>query len=469
MTAAGDTIVALATPRGQSALAVVRVSGPDAITIVDSVFSGASLMDAPSHSAHVGSIRAPRPGETGGLHHPAQQAPAVLDQVVVTVFRNPRSATGEDVVEVSCHGGDVASALVVDCLVGCGARPANPGEFTQRAFLNGKVDLAQAEAIGELIHARAERAHRVSVAHLYGRYSELIDAFRNELLDLVAFLELELDFSEEDVEFADRDRLQRAFREGSALLDDLLASYRYGRTLSDGIRVAIAGRPNAGKSTLLNAVLGSDRAIVSDVAGTTRDAIEAESSYDGHRLIWVDTAGLRGTSDRIEAEGVERAKRIAAEADVVVYVVDAREGLHVEEDVFLESLSSLPVIVLHNKMDLVRSGHPLETGHLPFSALEARLARRPPRVLLEAVIECAIGTGAASDEHRTVTSARHVAHLDSARKALERAATAFGIGASGDMLVSDLKDAMDHLGMITGAMTNEDVLDRIFSRFCIGK
>lgn len=455
-----ETIVALATPRGQSALAVIRMSGPEAIAAADQALSGVQLAASESHRLHVGSVRS--------------ASGDVLDQVVAGIFRAPTSATGEDVVEITCHGGDVAATLVMERLVEAGARQAGPGEFTRRAFMNGKMDLAQAEAIADLIHARSERAHRVSVAHLYGAYSELIQSFREEMLDLVSLIELELDFTDEDVEFADRKRLGSLMERGLGLLGELEASYRYGRTLTDGIRVAIAGRPNAGKSTLLNALLGADRAIVSDVAGTTRDSIEAELLVDGHRIVWVDTAGVRSSSDAIEVAGVERARRSAQEADVVLYVVDASLGLTDAERSWLEAVDAAACVQVYNKSDLMPGDWSAPDGTLAVSAQQALAAsaqqeRGGLRQVLDAVLAAGGAQGATTDEHRTVTSARHAAHIRAARTALERAEVAFRGGISQDALAMDLREVLDELGMITGEITNEDVLGRIFSRFCIGK
>jgi len=454
------TIVALATPRGQSALAVIRMSGPEAISVADRVLSGVDLAASESHRLHVGSVR-----DADG---------AALDQVVAGIFRAPQSATGEDVVEITCHGGDVAATLVMSRLVEAGARQAGPGEFTRRAFMNGKMDLAQAEAIADLIHARSERAHRVSVAHLYGRYSELIRSFREDMLDLVSLIELEMDFTDEDVEFADRRRLDALLERGLSLLGELEASYRYGRTLSDGIRVAIAGRPNAGKSTLLNALVGADRAIVSAEAGTTRDSIEAESLVDGHRIVWVDTAGVRASGSAIEAEGVERARRVAVGADVVLYVVDAKAGMLDVERQWLAGVDAAAYVMLYNKRDLMPREWTPPQGSLAVSATsavsEAGAAERGGlQPVLHAVLEAGGATGATTDEHRTVTSARHAAHIRAAHEALRRAANAFRSGVSQDALSMDLRAVLDELGMITGEITNEDVLARIFSRFCIGK
>ena len=293
-----DTIAAIATARGRAALAVVRLSGPHAVEIGAECFRGDDLTAAESQTAHVGYIT----GSDG----------RDVDQVVVTLFLAPRSVTGEDVVEISCHGGDFAAQMILERLLAAGARMADPGEFTQRAFVNGKMDLAQAEAVADLIHASSSMAHRVSLSHLQGRYSDVLSQLRGELLELAALIELELDFPDEDVEFADRERLERLLAQSDRLLCELLDSYRLGSRLRDGVRVVIGGRPNAGKSTLLNALLGRDRAIVSATPGTTRDEIEAEAEIGGVRYRFVDTAGLRETSDAVEAEGVVGHGRILA-------------------------------------------------------------------------------------------------------------------------------------------------------------
>src|SRR5690606_20435507 len=317
MTPAADTIAAIATARGRAALAIVRLSGPEAVTIADRHLPARSLAEAASHTAHVGFFTTPD-GER-------------LDQVVATLFRAPRSATGEDVVEISCHGGDVAPQRILRALLDGGARLARPGEFTERAFLNGKLDLAQAEAVAELIHAQSSLAHRVSLNHLQGRYSDAVGVARDELLQTCALVELELDFAEEDVEFADRAQLERLLDRTAHLLDRLLGSYRLGTLVRDGVRVVIGGRPNAGKSTLLNALVGRDRAIVSPTPGTTRDEIEAEAEIGGLSFRFVDTAGLRETEDAVEAEGVRRAHAAIERSDALLYVYDLTRGLDDEE------------------------------------------------------------------------------------------------------------------------------------------
>ena len=457
-----DTITAIATARGQAALAIVRTSGPEAIAVVDRCFRGADLSDQESHTAHVGYLLDEEGGE--------------IDQVVVTLFRAPRSATGEDVVEVSCHGGDFAPQMVLESLIAHGARMAEPGEFTQRAFLNGKIDLAQAEAVADLIHASSSMAHRVSVQHLRGRYSDRLDALREELLELCAFVELELDFAEEDVDFADLDRLRTLLENAASLLEELLSTTQTGEKLRDGVRVVIGGRPNAGKSTLLNALVGRDRAIVSPTPGTTRDEIEAEAEIDGLRYRFVDTAGLRDTSDQIEAEGVRRAEQSIQEADVLLYVYDLKVGLDSEEIAFLRDVTAsepqLAALVVGNKSDLVDDVPVAEIDDLPSLKCSAERGVKQEAELApltEWLTDTVTDRLSRADASAVVMNQRHRQHLQDALDAVHSAQDALEMGMSGDMLTLDLREALDELGAITGEITNEDVLDQIFSRFCIGK
>ena len=318
------TIAALATARGTAALAVLRVSGPDAVAVVDAVFSG-DLAEAEGRTVHVGWVA----GADGRW----------VDQVVCVVWRGPHSSTGEDVVEVTCHGGDVVAGAVLRALFDAGATPATPGAFTQRAFLNGKLDLAQAEAVADLIHAESRLGHRAAVSALRGRVSETIDEVREALVQTAALVELELDFGEEDIAFADRTQLRDLLDAADRELADLIGTARLGALARDGVRVVLGGRPNAGKSTLLNALVGDDRAIVSPTPGTTRDAVEAEAEIGGLRVRFVDTAGLRETADAIEAEGTRRARAAIDRADVLLYVVDATVGRDAEEQAFLADLA----------------------------------------------------------------------------------------------------------------------------------
>jgi len=499
MMSAGDsvhtTIVARATPRGTSALSIVRLSGPLAVSIVDAVFPSKELAEQASHTAHVGYIG--RPG-------------AWIDHVVCTLFRAPNSATGEDIVEISCHGGDVASDAIIRLMVDGGARMAGPGEFTLRSFMNGKIDLAQAEAIGELIHAQSQRAGRISLAHLKGRYSEELTRIREDLLQLVSLLELEMDFSEEDVAFADRSRLEDLLRVASDRLTVLTGSFRFGKALHEGVRVVIVGRPNAGKSTLMNALLGHDRVIVSDVPGTTRDEVESALEYQGVRFTFVDTAGRRETDDTIEAEGVRRSQAAERGADLVLHVVDLTDmGADVEALAKVDALSkvqAVPRLVVGNKADLAvadSAGTPDSTngglaatvadkavdtraGATPGSASGAtpgsapaidfrisaemmRVGGAPVEPLMDRIFAATVGSDAVCEEHQVVTSQRQQEHIRAAQQAIERVSVVLTSGGSGDMISADVRQVIEEIGAITGEVTNEDILDRIFSQFCIGK
>ncbi|MEM8483926.1 MAG: tRNA uridine-5-carboxymethylaminomethyl(34) synthesis GTPase MnmE [Bacteroidota bacterium] len=457
-----DTIAAIATARGEAALAIVRLSGPEACTIAGACFRGKDLKTVPSHTAHVGYIQ--------------DAAGTDIDQVVVVVFKSPRSVTGEDVVEISCHGGDFASQFILKTLVDHGARLANPGEFTQRAFLNGKMDLTQAEAVADLIHASSTMAHRVSLHHIQGRYAEQLAGLREELLSLCAFIELELDFSEEDVDFVDRDRLTALLEQIRVLLEALVGSYQLGVLVRDGVRVVIGGRPNAGKSTLLNALAGRDRAIVSNIPGTTRDEIEAEVEIEGLRFRFVDTAGLRDAQDVIEAEGVRRAQRSIESADLLLYVYDINTGLDAEEEAWLTSMRAsqehLPIILIGNKLDAwpeSKSKPATTPEHQMLSSEKGRHDASLLQPLIDQMLAIA-GTDLKNIEASPVVmNQRHQAHLENALGAVRSAQQAMAMDATGDTLALDLRVALHELGHITGEITNEDVLDQIFSRFCIGK
>ncbi|WP_412069435.1 tRNA uridine-5-carboxymethylaminomethyl(34) synthesis GTPase MnmE [Rubrivirga sp. IMCC43871] len=488
-----DTIAALATARGVAALAVVRASGPEAVPIVASRFSGAGLADAPGRTVHLGWLT------------DADRAP--IDQVVCVVWRGPHSSTGEDVVEVTCHGGDAVAGAVLRALFEAGARPATAGEFTQRAFLNGKLDLAQAEAVADLIAAESRLGVRTAVAALRGRVSDAVDTVRQSLLQTAALVELELDFAEEDVAFADRTELRALLERADAALAELAGTARLGALVRDGVRVVLGGRPNAGKSTLLNALTGQDRAIVSPTPGTTRDAIEAEAEIGGLRFRFLDTAGLRETADAIEAEGTRRARAAIDGADVLAYVVDATMGLDAEERTFLDGLAArrpdLPMVLVANKTDLVAEPPPADTAIAPLRAasavpltregdsasslsaamgdpqgerplpLSARDALADPAVLdtLRQRLLDAVRAGGldASGAGLVAVNERHRAHLEAARQAVGRAQQSLDAGDGGDTLALDLRAALHELGLVTGAVTTEDVLDAVFSQFCIGK
>ena len=459
------TIAALATARGTAALAVVRVSGPRAVPLVAGRFSNAGLAEAEGRTVWAGWLR------------DAEGAP--VDQVVCTVWRGPHSSTGEDVVEVTCHGGDAVAQTVLRVLYDAGARPAAAGEFTTRAFLNGKLDLAQAEAVADLIHAQSTLGLRAATSALRGSVSDAVEAVRQSLVETAALVELELDFGEEDVDFADRAALAERLEEADRLLTELLSTARLGALARDGVTVVLGGRPNAGKSTLLNALVGQDRAIVSPTPGTTRDAVEAEAELAGLRFRFVDTAGLRETADAVEAEGTRRARAAIDGADVLLYVVDATVGLDTEERAFLDDLAhrqpALAVLVVENKADLVAEARPGGSSGAPGAAL--RLSARdaltaPDRLdgLRESLVVSVRTQGMdAPGAGLVAVNERHRRHLDAARDAVRRAEASLGRGDGGDTLALDLRAAFHELGLVTGAVTTEHVLDAVFSRFCIGK
>lgn len=483
--AGGDVIAALATARGTAALAVVRASGAGAVGLVASRFSNPGLNEADGRTVWVGWL--------------ADGAGRPVDQVVCVVWRGPHSSTGEDVVEVTCHGGDAVAQAVLRALYNAGARPAGPGEFTRRAFLNGKLDLAQAEAVADLIHAESRLGHRAAVAHLQGRVSDAVAEVREALVQTAALVELELDFGEEDVEFADRPALRALLDRADAVLTELLSTARLGALARDSVRVVLGGRPNAGKSTLLNALVGQDRAIVSDTPGTTRDAVEGDAELGGLRFRFTDTAGLRETADAVEAEGTRRARAAIDGADALLYVVDAGVGLDDEERAFLADLAArrpaLPVLTVWNKADLLEAVRGSEAPPLshPSPAASERLPDRPaPGIgpaggagwsvsarealaapteldgLRSALLDAVRGSLSDAAAGDVAVNERHRAHLDAARDAVRRAAAALGRGGA-DTLALDLRAALHELGLVTGAVTTEHVLDAVFSQFCIGK
>jgi len=446
----GKTICALSTPAGMGGIAVIRVSGPEALAIASRVFSK-DLTRIDSHRAVFGKM---------------QRDGTVLDECLATVFRGPGTFTGEDTVEFGVHGSPFVQAEAVRWLIDAGCRHAGPGEFTSRAFLNGKLDLTQAEAVGDLIAADHAGAHRLAINQLRGDFARAIGELRESLIGFAGLLELELDFAEEDVEFADRSQFD-------ALLGDLLGkvatladSFRTGNAIREGIPVAIIGAPNRGKSTLLNALLGDERAIVSATAGTTRDTIEDTCIIGGKKFRFIDTAGIRETSDEIESEGIRRALDKAKDASVVLYLFDASTDQASSVQQALDSTAlgaESTVAVIWNKTDLAPP--PPASGALEFhisaaagngvEALKAWLGQW--------------GNQSVDSDAIMVTNFRHYEALVEARTALEATRQGLLEGIPGDLVASDVRQALHHLGSITGEIDPEDILDHIFSNFCIGK
>ncbi len=451
-----DTIVALATPQGVGALAVIRLSGNKAITIANQLFHGKDLRSQPGHTVHVGTIR--------------DDEGAIIDEVVVTLFKGPKSFTKEDIVEITCHGSMFVVKRIVMLIIHHGARMAKPGEFTQRAFLNGQFDLTQAEAIADLIHADSEAARKTAINQMRGGFAKEIKHLREELIHFASMIELELDFSEEDVEFANREELQKLVNNLLVKITGLIDSFEIGNVIKNGIPTVIAGKPNAGKSTLLNGLLKEERAIVSEIAGTTRDVIEDEINLGGIAFRFIDTAGLRETTDTIEAIGVEKARQKLQEASLILYLFDlTSEPLDKikEEIAWLES-QPIPFLALGNKADKVAEEHIkafLEIPHtLAIAAINAADLVRVEEAILQKVNIEEFNTGST-----VVTNLRHQQELVHTEHALQQVITGIARGTSNDLLAMDIRQALHHLGEITGEITTDDLLDNIFSKFCIGK
>lgn len=464
----GTTICALSTPPGRGGVAVVRVSGPAAWAVVNGLCQGRLDGAEPGKAA----LRQLMDGDKP------------LDEALLLPFQGPRSFTGEDVVECHIHGSPFIAQRLMECLVDAGCRPALPGEFTQRAFMHGKRDLAQAEAIGDLIDADHAGAHRLALQQLGGGFSREIQAFRDALIEYAALMELELDFGEEDVEFADRDGYRQHVQDLLGRIDELLHGFSTGRAIAEGVPVAILGAPNRGKSTLLNALLREDRAIVSDTPGTTRDTLEEILTLEGIRFRFIDTAGLRETEDNIEAEGIRRAWVKAASARFVLYLIDARDlqedaGKRRAEQELANVAAQLSeasqdagepkgtLLALVNKTDLA----PAPADWRPEGAEEVMAISAEERRGLDA-LEQRLGRdyrSALAEDRILVTNLRHRDALQRTREALQRALDGLDAGLSGDLLAVDHREALDQLGRITGAITPDDLLGHIFGNFCIGK
>lgn len=453
-----DTIVALSTPSGAGAIGVIRVSGKDTFAVCDQVFYGKNLSEQASHTVHFGTIR----NDEG----------VIIDEVVAALFKAPRSFTKEDVIEISCHGSQYIIQQVIQLLIGKGARLAKAGEFTQRAYLNGRMDLAQAEAIADLIASDSKAAHQVAMKQMRGGFSKKIEQLREEFTKLAALLELELDFSEEDVEFANRDEMQRQLNNLKAAVTDMAQSFALGNAIKNGVPVAIVGKPNAGKSTLLNALLQEEKAIVSSIPGTTRDSIEDEVVLEGIRFRFIDTAGLRETADEVESIGIARAFAKMKESQILLYVFDAvaekREDWLAQVAQLQADHPETKVIVVANKIDeYARYDLFLPEGVIGcgISAKEHQGIDRLQQLLIEAVQAHQLS----NQDQVIVTNLRHYEALQDTLQALAQVQQTLDLGLSTEMVASDIRTAIYHLGEITGQISNNDLLEFIFSKFCIGK
>lgn len=444
-----DTIVALATPSGPGAIGVIRLSGEQSWFIANQLFPAKDLSVQSTHTLHVGM-----------LVHQAKP----LDEAVVALFKGPRSYTGEDVVEISCHGSGYILQSVIAACTSLGARIAKPGEFTQRAFLNAKMDLAQAEAVADLIASQTAASQRTALHALRGGYSSDLKQLREQLITFSALIELELDFSQEDVTFADRRQLHQLIQTLQQATQTLLNSFRIGNVIKQGVSVAIVGKPNAGKSTLLNALLNENRAIVSDIPGTTRDTIEECMQIDGILFRFIDTAGIReDVADVIEAAGIARSQEKIQSADLVIYLFDAREAIEaIREWKKQADASGLNYLLVANKSDLTGSNADPDIHSI--SALHLSGLDELKKILFEKVVG-----GSVLPDTSLVTNARHLESLQRLSAALTDIEKGLGSGLSGDLLALDIRRGLQYLGEITGEITHEDQLDYIFSKFCIGK
>ena len=452
-----DTIVALATPPGIGALGIIRLSGKNSISIINALFPSKDLNRQASHTLHIGYLK---------------NADKILDEVVISLYKSPRSYTAEDIVEISCHGSPFILQQVIDACTEKGARVAKPGEFTQRAFLNGKLDLTQAEAVADLIASSTEASHKAAINNIRGGFSNSLKQLREQLIQFSALIELELDFSQEDVEFADRTQLKLLVQNAMQHTQQLLQSFHLGNVIKNGVSVAIIGKPNAGKSTLLNTLLNEDRAIVSDIPGTTRDTIEEVININGILFRLIDTAGIRANStDAIESVGIKKSLAKMRQADVVIYLFDVNET---EPDDLERTLIDLQTqginyLLAGNKADLIdeasaRQKFSYVAGIIFLSAktglhLEVLKARMVDFVMHDKI----------ESESVIVTNARHYHSLQEVYKSLTDIAAGLDKKIPGDLLALDIRRCLHYLGTITGKVSNEDLLDYVFSKFCIGK
>lgn len=450
-----DTIIALATPHGIGAIGVIRLSGSNAINIVNELFPSKDLSKQSSHTIHVGYLK------DGGK---------VLDEAVISLFKNPKSYTGEDVIEISCHGSSYIQEQVMNACIARGARLAKPGEFTQRAFLKGKLDLTQAEAVADLIASNTEASAKTALHNIRGGFSSVLKELREQLIQFSALIELELDFATEDVEFADRTKFYELIKTLSQSTQQLIQSFQLGNVIKNGVNVAIVGKPNAGKSTLLNSLLNENRAIVSEIAGTTRDTIEEIININGILFRLIDTAGIRESNDAIEIIGVEKSMEKMQQSDLVLYLFDVIKESQADVEAALMQVQqqNKNFIAVGNKIDMIGE----EAAQQKFSGDGILFIAAKPHlhtdVLKERLVDKVV-QGTVHTESTIVTNARHYAALQEVQKSLIDIHAGLDNNIPGDLLALDIRRCLHYLGEITGEVTNEDRLDYIFSKFCIGK
>lgn len=459
-----DTIIALATASGAGAIAVLRVSGPEALTISNTLFKSIhnkDLLNQPTHTVHLGHI---------------VDGDRILDEVLVSIFKNPQSYTGEDVVEISCHGSSYIQQEILQVFIRKGCRAAEAGEFTLRAFLNGKMDLSQAEAVADLIASDSAAAHQIALQQMRGGFSSEIKNLREELLNFASLIELELDFSEEDVAFADRKQFEDLLHRIVNVLKYLMDSFATGNVIKNGVPISIVGAPNVGKSTLLNALLNEDKAIVSNIAGTTRDAIEDELIIEGIKFRFIDTAGIRQTDDTVESIGIEKTFAKMAQSQVIIQLLDASSISKANATDVLSSVAETKaqypekeMLVVLNKMDLADKTlvSKIFSEQNPLLQMSAKTGEGVE--LLKTKLLDLVQTGQLRNNDTIITNARHYDALRLALENIQNVQEGLQTGLSGDLLAIDIREALYHFGRITGEISTDDLLGNIFANFCIGK
>ncbi len=444
-----DNICAISSPPGTGGISVLRISGNKSIQLVNNIFSK-NISNAKGYSLHFGTIK---------------ENNEVVDDVILSLFRGPNSFTGEDTIEISCHGSQFIQNKILQLLIKNGCRMASAGEFSQRAFYNGKMDLSQTEAIADLIHAQSESSHKMAMNQMKGGFTKELNQLRASLIEFASLVELELDFSEEDVEFADRTQLKSLIDKLSIHLNDLIESFKYGNAIKNGVQTALIGMPNAGKSTLLNGLLNENRAIVSDIPGTTRDTIEETLTIDRILYRFVDTAGIRNASDSIEKMGVEKTYEKIKSSSIVIYLYDVSNNNQEDAKKQLKELDDLdiPIVKIANKADQ-STNSPINSNDLVISALN-----KEDILKLKETISSVFSKIKPDYEGTIVSNARHFEALSNALNDIKKCEEGLQNQISGDLLAMDIRQALYHLGTITGEITNDELLGNIFANFCIGK
>lgn len=451
-----DNICAISTPQGSGAISVIRVSGEEAISITEKIFSK-KISDKDSHTAHFGLIK---------------DGDVIIDEVVVTIFKDGKSFTGEDVTEIACHASSYIQQRILDLLLSKGCRMAEPGEFSMRAFFNKKMDLSQAEAIADLIASNSEAAHKMAMHQMRGGFAQELNLLRQQLIDFSSLIELELDFSQEDVEFADRTQLEDLNQKILLKVNELIESFSLGNAIKNGVPVAILGPPNAGKSTLLNVLLKEDKAIVSDIAGTTRDVIEDVVTIEGIQFRFIDTAGLRETTDKIESLGIERSYSKAKDSSLILYMISAED---LDEDLVIESFNQFvktsgegkTIIPVINKSDLLADSNEIEK--LVENPIIISAKNQTAIQDLQERLIATVNKDRLNGANLIVSNVRHLEALRKTKEAMSNVVEGMHNEIPGDLLAMDIRQALHYLGEITGQVTPDDLLGNIFGKFCIGK